>query len=118
VDTYPVRGENRLSVHINGQRAIQLDSAVVCRLAGERPTGEWDAVIEEIEADARDRLATFRGSDDDDLSLLDASVVVRGACLTHFSRYERVLDGDEPVSERAAMRRIGDLTAELNDREF
>lgn len=118
VNTYPVRGENRLSVHINGQRAIQLDSAVVCRLAGERPTGEWGAVIEEIEADARDRLATFRGSDDDDLSLLDASVVVRGACLTHFSRYERVLDGDEPVSERAAMRRIGDLTAELNDREF
>lgn len=118
VNTYPVRGENRLSVHINGQRAIQLDSAIVCRKDHKQPTGEWTDIAQRIENESWDRLSQFHESDDDDLSLLDASVVVRGACMTHVSKYEQVLDGSEPVDEREAMNRVEEITAELNDREF
>jgi putative DNA methylase len=117
VNTYPVRGENRLSVHINGQRAIQLDSVIVCRNGRKHPTADWGEVAERIEAAARERLARFRGSDSDDLSMLDASVVVRGACMTQFSAYERVLDGDDEVDERDAMNRVQRITTALNERE-
>ena len=118
VNTYPVRGENRLSVHINGQRAIQLDSAIVCRKDHKRSTGEWDDVVQAIEDESWERLQNFHESDDEDLSLLDASVVVRGACMTQFSKYEEVLDNGEQVNEREAMNRVEDLTHELNNREF
>jgi adenine-specific DNA methylase len=118
VNTYPVRGENRLSVHINGQRAIQLDSAIVCRKDHKQPTGEWTNVAAKIEEESWNRLTQFHQSDDDDLSLLDASVVVRGACMTHFSRYDQVFDDGEAISEREAMNRVEAVTAELNDREF
>jgi adenine-specific DNA methylase len=117
VNTYPVRGENRLSVHINGQRAIQLDSVIVCRNGRKHPTADWAEVAERIEAAARERLARFRGSDSDDLSMLDASVVVRGACMTQFSAYERVLDGDDEVDERDAMNRVQRITTALNEGE-
>ncbi|MFB6096173.1 MAG: DNA methyltransferase [Haloferacaceae archaeon] len=118
VATYPVRGENRLSVHINGQRAVLLDSVVVCRLAGERDVGEWASVLARIRAESRDRLAAFRDSEDEDLSRLDASVVVRGACLSHVSAHSRVLDDGGEVSPREAMRRVESLVEALNDREF
>lgn len=118
VNTYPVRGENRLSVHINGQRAIQLDSVIVCRKDHEKPDGEWSAVIDAIERESRERIEEFRRSNGEDLSMLDASVVVRGACMTHFSSYRSVHDGDGAVTEREAMSRVRDLIAELNSREF
>jgi adenine-specific DNA methylase len=118
VNTYPVRGENRLSVHINGQRAIQLDSAIVCRKGHKREEGRWEDVVDSIEEESRERLTQFHESDDDDLSLLDASVVVRGACMTHFSKYERVLDDGEEVSEREALNRVEEITQKLNSEEF
>ncbi len=115
VATYPVRGENRLSVHINGQRAIQLDSAIVCRQAPERPPVQWATLEERIRERARDRLGTFRASDDEDLSLLDATVVVRGACLTEVSGRETVRDDEGPVSARAAMARVETVARDLNE---
>lgn len=118
VNTYPVRGENRLSVHINGQRAIQLDSAIVCRKDHKRSTGAWDDVAAAIEAESRRRLEEFHQSDDEDLSRLDASVVVRGACMTHYSEYEQVLEDDSPVTEREAMTRAEEIVSELNRREL
>lgn len=118
VNTYPVRGENRLSVHINGQRAIQLDSAIVCRKDHKRSTGDWNDVAQAIENESWERLQEFHESDDDDLSLLDASVVVRGACMTHFSKYEQVIDDGGDLTEREAMNRAEEIIAELNDREF
>lgn len=118
VNTYPVRGENRLSVHINGQRAIQLDCAIVCRKDHKRSTGDWDDVVQAVADESRNRLRTFHQSDDEDLSLLDASVVVRGSCLTHVSRYEDVFDEGEVVTERDAMHRVEAITSELNDCEF
>lgn len=117
VNTYPVRGENRLSVHINGQRAIQLDSVVVCRKDHKRLRGDWDEIARAIADESRERLRDLHASDDDDLSLLDASVVVRGACMTHVSRYETVLDGNGAVSKREAMCRVEEITEQLNDRE-
>jgi len=118
VNTYPVRGENRLSVHINGQRAIQLDSAIVCRKGHKREEGRWADVVDSIEQESRARLTQFHESDDDDLSLLDASVVVRGACLTHLSTYERVLDEGDEVSAREALNRVEAITQKLNSEEF
>ena len=118
VNTYPVRGENRLSVHINGQRAIQLDSAIVCRKDHKRSTGEWNDVVRAIKEESWERLQNFHESDDEDLSLLDASVVVRGACMTQFSKYEEVLDDGEQIDEREVMNRVEDLIHELNNREF
>jgi adenine-specific DNA methylase len=118
VNTYPVRGENRLSVHINGQRAIQLDSAIVCRKDHKRSTGEWNDVVRAIKEESWERLQNFHESDDQDLSLLDASVVVRGACMTQFSKYEEVLDDGEQIDEREVMNRVEDLIHELNNRGF
>jgi len=113
VATYPVRGENRLSVHIDGQRAIQLDSVVVCRLAGERSPRAWTDVVDAVEREARGRLADFRASDDEDLSALDASVVVRGVGLRHLSAAE-VHDDGERLSPGEAMARLAPVTARLN----
>jgi len=118
VNTYPVRGENRLSVHINGQRAIQLDSAIVCRKGHKREEATWEAVVERIETESRTRLTAFHESDSDDLSVLDAAVVVRGACMTHFSTYERVVEDGTEVTEREAMARIEAITEKLNAEEF
>lgn len=115
VATYPVRGENRLSVHINGQRAIQLDSVIVCRLGHKRSSADWSVVRDEIERRARERLGEFRTDGGDDLSRLDAGVVVRGACMTAYSRYESVSDDDGLVDEREAMGRIQPLIETLND---
>ncbi len=113
VATYPVRGENRLSVHVDGQRAIQLDSVVVCRLAGERSPRPWADVVDAVERDARERLAGFRASDDEDLSALDASVVVRGVAMRHLSG-SVVHDDGERLSPREAIARLAPVTARLN----
>jgi len=119
VTTYPVRGENRLSVHINGQRAVLLDSVLVCRKDHKKPEGSWNDIYDAIEAVARERLRSFHESDDDDLSRLDASVVVYGTCMTEYSKFETVTGDDgTAVSERDAMERIQPLIDELNDSEF
>lgn len=118
VNTYPVRGENRLSVHINGQRAIQLDSAIVCRKDHKKSSADWERVARAIESASEERLADFHESDDEDLSLLDASVVVRGECMTQFSKYETVLEDGTEVTEREAMNRVEEITKRLNQREF
>lgn len=119
VNTYPVRGENRLSVHIKGQRAVLLDSVIVCRKDHKRPEGTWSAVYSEIEQVTRERLRSFHESDDDDLSHLDASVVAYGACMAETSKFETVVDDDgESVSEREAMQRIQQLINTLNEEEF
>ena len=115
VATYPVRGENRLSVHIDGQRAIQLDSVVVCRVAGERSPRAWADVVDAVERDARERLAAFRASDDEDLSALDAGVVVRGVGMRHLSAHE-VHDDGELLSPGEAMARLAPVTERLNER--
>jgi putative DNA methylase len=119
VQTYPVRGENRLSVHINGQRAVLLDSVIVCRKDHKKPAARWETVYEEIEHEARERIREFHEeTDDDDLSRLDSSVVARGACMTAYSRYERVTDNNGKVTERDAMQRVQTLIDGLNDEEF
>ncbi|MFC6723956.1 DNA methyltransferase [Halobium palmae] len=119
VNTYPVRGENRLSVHIKGQRAVLLDSVIVCRKDHKKPEGDWGDIRGTIEEVARERIRTFHGSDDDDLSRLDASVVAYGACTTEYSKYETVTDDeDDEVSERDAMEIIQPLIDELNEAEF
>ena len=118
VQTYPVRGENRLSVHIKDQRAVLLDSVIVCRKDHKRDDADWKTVYESVEKNARDRIKRFHGQEDDDLSRLDASVVVRGACMTAYSTYENVRDGDGPVDEREAMQRLQPLIERLNDEEF
>ncbi|MEF8813277.1 MAG: DNA methyltransferase [Halovenus sp.] len=119
VTTYPVRGENRLSVHIKGQRAVLLDSVIVCRKDHKKPEGKWSDIYDSIEEVTRERLQTFHNSDDDDLSRLDASVVAYGACMTEYSKYKTVTgdDGDE-ASERDAMENIQPLIDELNGEEF
>lgn len=114
VAAYPVRGENRRSVHIAGQRAIRLDSAVVCRRPADRGVGAWADVRDRVKEAARERLTTIRDAEGD-LSALDASVVVRGACLVQYSAHERVLDGDETVSPREAVERVAPVTERLND---
>ena len=117
VAAYPVRGENSRSVHIDGQRAIRLDSVLVCRRPGTRGTGVWDDVRERVERTARERLATIRDAEGE-LSALDASVVVRGACLVGYSAHETVVDGDGAVSPREALERIGTVTERLNEEEL
>ncbi len=117
VATYPVRGENRLSVHINGQRAIQLDSVVVCRTGHREPPASWRTVREEVRTAAAERLRSFRDADGD-LSALDASVVVRGACMTAFSAREAVHADGEALAAGDAMRRVDEVAAALNEREF
>lgn len=119
VNTYPVRGENRLSVHIKGHRAVLLDSVIVCRKDHKKSEGEWEAVYSEIEQETRERIHSFHESDDDDLSRLDASVVAYGACMTEYSKFETVVGDDgDVVSERDAMDRIQQLIDELNEEEF
>ncbi|MFA9416934.1 hypothetical protein [Natrinema sp. HArc-T2] len=119
VTTYPVRGENRLSVHIKGQRAVLLDSVIVCRKDHKKPEGDWSEIYNTIEAVTRDRIRTFHESDDDDLSRLDASVVAYGTCMTEYSKYESITDDDgDEVSERDAMANIQPLIDELNDEAF
>jgi adenine-specific DNA methylase len=118
VQTYPVRGENRLSVHIKDQRAVLLDSVIVCRKDHKKADAEWSSVYESIEQETRERIQKFHGEEDEDLSRLDASVVARGACMTAYSTYENVHDGDDTVSEREAMQRIQPLIEEINDEEF
>jgi putative DNA methylase len=119
VQTYPVHGENRLSVHINGQRAVLLDSVIVCRKDHKKPEARWDAVYDDIARDTRERVRSFHTADDDDLSRLDASVVAYGVCMQAFSKYERVLDAEDTViSERDAMERIQPLIEELNETEL
>lgn len=114
VAAYPVRGENRRSVHIDGQRAIRLDSAVVCRRHGDREAGAWADVHDQVETAARERLADIRDAEGD-LSALDASVVVRGACLVAHSAYRQVVDGDETVSPHEAVARVDTVTERLNE---
>ena len=97
VATYPVRGENRRSVHIDGQRAIQLDSVIVCRPIAPAGTGTATALVDEVRNRASDRLESFHATGDEDLSRLDASVVLRGVWLTACSRYETILNGDGGV---------------------
>lgn len=119
VATYPVRGENRLSVHIKGQRAVLLDSVIVCRKDHKKSEGDWEAIYEEIEQVTRERLRSFHESDDDDLSRLDASVVAYGTCMTEYSKFETVVGDDgDVVSERDAMEQIQPLIDELNEEEF
>lgn len=119
VTTYPVRGENRLSVHIKGQRAVLLDSVIVCRKDHKKPEGDWSSIYNTIEEVTRERVQTFHESDDDDLSRLDASVVAYGTCMTEYSKYETVTNDDgEEVSERDAMENIQSLIDELNEEEF
>lgn len=119
VTTYPVRGENRLSVHIKGQRAVLLDSVIVCRKDQKKPDGDWSGVYDSIERATRDRVCRFRASSDDDLSRLDASVVAYGVCMTEYSKFERVVGDDgEPVSERDAMEHLQPLIEDLNTDEF
>jgi adenine-specific DNA methylase len=117
VATYPVRGENRLSVHINGQRAIQLDSAIVCRKHAGKTTTPWSEVRDHIECDSRERLKRFHQSDDDDLSFLDASVVVRGVAMRHLSASDVTHHGD-PVSPREAMCRLDEVIDRMNEEEL
>lgn len=117
VTTYPVRGENRLSVHINGQRAVLLDSVIVCRKARTEREGNWTEIRETVEEATREGIRAFHESDDDALSRLDASVVAYGTCMTEYSKYESVTDGDEAVSERAAMEAVQPLIDELNRRK-
>jgi adenine-specific DNA methylase len=116
VATYPVRGENRLSVHINGQRAIQLDSVIVCRKYEDETVRRWSEVRNRIERAARERLEQFHRSDDQDLSVLDASVVVRGTAMCHLSAND-VHDADGPLSATEAMRRLDDVIDRLNEQE-
>lgn len=118
VQTYPVRGENRLSVHIKNQRAVLLDGVIVCRKDHKKGDAEWDTVYEEIEQETRQRIERFHAEDDEDLSRLDASVVARGACMTAYSTYNDVHNGDEAVDERDAMERIEPLIQEINQEEF
>lgn len=118
VQTYPVRGENRLSVHIKDQRAVLLDSVIVCRKDHKKSDGKWESVYEEIEQETRTRIKRFHGEEDKDLSRLDASVVARGACMTAYSTYQAVHDGDVKVDEREAMQQIQPLIEEINDEEF
>lgn len=118
VQTYPVRGENRLSVHIKDQQAVLLDSVIVCRKDHKKDDAEWDFVYGAIEDETRERIHRFHGEEDEDLSRLDASVVARGACMTAYSTYEAVHDGDEPVGERDAMKRIQSMIEEINNEEF
>lgn len=118
VITYPVRGENRLSVHIKGQRAVLLDSVIVCRKDDKKPEGNWRAVYNEIEQATRERIRAFHESDDDDLSRLDASVVAYGICMTEYSKFESVVDDGGIVNERDAMDRIQPLIEEINSQEF
>lgn len=114
VAAYPVRGENRRSVHIDGQRAIRLDSVLVCRRPGDRGVGAWEDVRGRVERGARERLGEIRGAEGD-LSALDASVVVRGACLVAYSAHGQVVDGGETVSPREALERVGVVTERLNE---
>lgn len=118
VNTYPVRGENRMSVHIKNQRAIQLDSVIVCRKNHKQPSGKWDEIYESIKNKSWKRVKRFHQSEDEDLSLLDASVIVRGECMTQYSKYRQVLDTGDEISEREAMNRIEEIVVELNDRKF
>lgn len=119
VTTYPVRGENRLSVHIKGQRAVLLDSVIVCRKDNKKPEGKWSDIYDSIEEVTREHLQTFHDSDDDDLSRLDASVVAYGTCMTEYSKYKTVTGGGgDKVSERDAMENIQPLIDELNEEEF
>lgn len=115
VTTYPVRGENRLSVHINGQRAIQLDSVVVCRTGARRGTTTWEALREAVRSTASRRLASFRDGADEDLSALDASVVVRGTCMARYSAHEAVEADGERLTAAEAMRRVDRIAAALNE---
>lgn len=119
VTTYPVRGENRLSVHIKGQRAVLLDSVIVCRKDHKKSEGNWDSIYEEIKQVTRERIHSFHESDDDDLSRLDASVVAYGTCMTEYSKF-RTIVGDEGdvVTERDAMERLQPLIDDLNEEEF
>jgi putative DNA methylase len=117
VATYPVRGENRLSVHINGQRAIQLDSVIVCRKHDGVTVRPWSEVRNRVERDARRRLDRFHQSEDDDLSLLDASVVVRGAAMCHLSAVD-IRHDNGALSTREAMRRLNDIVDRLNKRDI
>jgi len=118
VQTYPVRGENRLSVHIKDQRAVLLDSVIVCRKDHKRGEAEWRSVYKDIEKETRSRIQRFHTKDDEDLSRLDASVVARGACMSAYSAFESVYDGDDRVDEREAMKRIQSLIDEINNEEF
>lgn len=118
VQTYPVRGENRLSVHINNQRAVLLDSVIVCRKDHKKSDSDWESVYEAIERETRDRIKSFHSEDDDDLSKLDASVVARGVCMTMYSTYEAVHENGDPVDEKEAMQRIQPLIEEINNEEF
>lgn len=119
MDTYPVRGENRLSVHIKGQRAVLLDSIIVCRKDHKKSGTDWDQVYSEIERVTRDRVHSFHESDDGDLSRLDASVVAYGVCMSEYSKFETIVDNDgRSVREREAMQRIQPLINALNEEEF
>jgi putative DNA methylase len=119
VNTYPVRGENRLSVHIKGQRAVLLDSVIVCRKDHKKSEEVWDAVYGEIKRKTRERIHSFHELEDDDLSRLDASVVAYGICMTEYSKFETVArDDGVVVSERDAMDRIQPLIDDLNAEEF
>lgn len=118
VQTYPVRGENRLSVHINNQRAVLLDSIIVCRKDHKKADADWESVYDSIECETRNRVQSFHSEDDNELSKLDASVVARGVCMTMYSAYETVHDGKDDIDEKEAMQRIQPLIEEINNEKF
>jgi adenine-specific DNA methylase len=113
VATYPVRGESSRSVHVAGQRAVRLDSVVVCRTRRGRAPGAWSDVLARTEREARGRLRDLR--DVEEVSRPDASVVVRGAALVAYSAHGEVRDRDGPVGPREALARVETVTDRLNE---
>jgi adenine-specific DNA methylase len=116
--TYPVHSEMPLSVHIQNYESMSYDAILVCRKRGKSIGDSWGAIRRSIRGSARKALESL-GPSGENLTPLDAYVLVLGKCLecysVHYPEVYEDSDRNQKITIDQALREAQEIVAQLFD---